>query len=167
MVSGSYTESCFTPSGRNTCYYFDVASTCNTCSPDVDLLTNMIPAGTNIELSKGVCGCVLEIQTPCTNWFNLIGLLEAGRFFLYECSRMGQQSVNAILNQEPCNGCDVAPATEALAAETPGGAVAAEAPPNEPLAPDAPTPYPQAANSSANPCFFAVFVSWLTSLLFR
>lgn len=98
MVSGSY-ASCFYESIESRCIFLDdQATTCYTCSPDTDFVTNEISANTDIVKHQGPCGCALEIKTSCVTMASIIPAY-------VECNRNGVEMATAIYNNEPCGNC--------------------------------------------------------------
>ena len=105
------------PNGGPTCNFLDLSKPCNTCSVDTDNLANAIPATIAVDKIFGACGCVVQMHDTCDSI--AVSAPDASSYLVSPCARTGQEYINNIINSEPCNGCDVAPAPDASAPGNP------------------------------------------------
>ena len=93
------------------------ATQCNTCSPDTNYVTNIVPNTVVIDSYIGPCGCVSIIHESCTDLIVSTVDLESHAIALVSpsCLRIGQNNANSIINGEACNGCP----NNSTAAQTP------------------------------------------------
>lgn len=137
-ISSSY-ATCAYSSGNGHCVYLDISPTCNTCSPDTDILKSFIPATVAVVQYTGACGCVMDIYTPCYTLITSNNLLSDQ--YNIPCTRTGQELVTSIMNNQPCAGiaCDPKPTPDAPTSAPTPDAPTPGTPTSSPT-PDAPTP---------------------------
>ena len=137
--------SCSYQGAGGECIFLDNDSQqCNQCTTFSDNLVNSIPTSIAVNNYTGACGCVVVVSSRCISLLNTID----PNFLTTDCTRTGQTFAANILNNQPCNGCDVSnPAPDPAGPTTPKPSAPT---PNAPT-PDVPTPTPDAP-TPANGC---------------
>lgn len=110
----------------------DNSQQCNQCTTFSDNLVNSIPTSITVNNHTGACGCVVVVSSSCTSLLNVID----PNFLTTDCTRTGQTFAANILDNKPCNGCDVSNPAPTPNAPAPDVSVPT---PNAPT-PDVPAP---------------------------
>lgn len=95
---------CYYPFDYKNCIFLDLGNNCNECTQDTVDIINIIPNNIGFTQYKGMCGCVVGIQTDCASWGIISGIIVRDGS-LTVCSKTGENLIDAIINNQPCLNC--------------------------------------------------------------